>query len=152
MKVKFRFGIRTYSGTADDMTYGSYKKGKVCIGREYVKPKYTGQNQLMGAIVKNLASVYHSTSVEYNTDLKTYVERARSYYMRTPKLQATAFSVFVQMLFAWYDTDPEHIDLSTVTVDDIVTKDADVRTLKRAIEAGFIPLIPVYDDLTSDIE
>ena len=152
MKVKFRFGIRTYSGTVDEMTYENCKQGRLCLGREYVVPKYTGQNQLLGAIMKNLASVYHSTSVEYNADLKTYVTRARSYYMRTPKIQATAFSIFIQMLFAWYDTDPEHIDLSTVTVDDIVTKDADVRTLKRAIEAGFIKLIPVYDDLTSDIE
>ena len=34
MKVKFKYGIQTYSGTVDEMVYGSYRDGKLCIGRE----------------------------------------------------------------------------------------------------------------------
>ncbi len=40
MKVKFKYGIQTYSGTVDEMTFGSYRKGTLCIGRKYVIPDY----------------------------------------------------------------------------------------------------------------
>jgi hypothetical protein len=57
MKVKFKYGIRTYSGTIDEMTYGSYRKGKVCIGRQWVLPKPTEQNTEIGAVATNLSDL-----------------------------------------------------------------------------------------------
>ncbi|PKN74082.1 MAG: hypothetical protein CVU50_00460 [Candidatus Cloacimonetes bacterium HGW-Cloacimonetes-3] len=65
MKVQFKYGIKTYSGTADEMTYGSYRDGSVCIGRKYVVPSLTAQNTSLGAKLKNLADVFGDCSSGY---------------------------------------------------------------------------------------
>ena len=59
MKVKFKYGIRTFSGTVDEMTYGSFKKGKVCIGRRWVMPRLTDNNAALGsaAVLVGLVNV-----------------------------------------------------------------------------------------------
>jgi len=156
MKIRFNYGISTYSGTVDRMVYQAWYNFRLCLGRKFVYPTLTANNHLRGAIGKNLRSVMTSASVEYIADLKTYCQRNKQFnksrYLEFLRPMPGPVAIFVKMMYAWFDTDPEHIDLSTVTVDDIVTKDADVRTLKRAVEAGFIPHIPVYEDLTSDIE
>ena len=72
MKVKFKFGIQTYSGTVDEMTFGSYRKNSLCIGRKYVTPKLTDNNTSMGAKLKNLAIVHGSVTSGYLDELKTY--------------------------------------------------------------------------------
>jgi len=152
MKVRFKFGIKTFSGTADEMTYGSYAKNTLCLGRQYVTPDYTANNQHVGAIGKNLASVFKAAAAEYVADLKTYATRNGKENFHYGELAVTAYPLFVKMMFAWAKTDPTHIDLTAITVADIVTRDADVRTVKRAVDAGYLPHISDYADLTSDIQ
>jgi hypothetical protein len=152
MKVKFKFGIKTYSGTIDEMTYGSFRHDNLCIGREYVYPTLTEDNHLKGSIVKNLASVFHNSAPAYVTDLKTYCLRNGQENVPKDKLIPTCFSMFIKMMFAWQASDPEHVDLTTVTVADIVSLDADVKTIARAVAAEFLPYISVYDDLTHPIQ
>ena len=152
MKVRFKFGIKTFSGTSDEMTYGSYAKNTLCLGRQYVTPEYTANNQHVGAIGKNLASVFKNASAEYIADLKSYATRNGKENFHYGKLALGAYVLFVKLMYAWYKTDPTHIDLTAVTIADIVTKDADVRTIKRAIDAGYIRSIKSYADLTSDIQ
>jgi len=151
MKVKFKYGIKTYSGTVNDMTYGSFRKGNVCIGRNYVYPKLTENNIQKGKIVRNLALVYHDASEFYIDDLKTYAERNGSQNTPKDKLIPTAFALFLKMMYNWYESDPEHIDLTTVTVADIVAMEAEVETIAGAVEAGFLPYISIYEDLTAEI-
>jgi len=152
MKVKFKYGIRTFSGTIDEMVYGSYRKGCLCIGRGYVYPKITENNVQKGKIVRNLASVYHAASEFYIDDLKTYAERNGKENTPKNKLIPTAFALFLKMMYAWYESDPEHIDLTTVTVADIVAMEAPVKTIAGAVEAEFLPYIRVSADLTAEIQ
>ena len=152
MKVIFKYGIKTYSGTIDQMVYGSYRHDNLCIGREYVYPTLNDNNHEKGAIVKNLASVYNAADSGYITDLKTYCTRNGQDNVPKDQIIPTAFSMFLKMMYAWYESDPEHVDLTTVTIGDIVTLDADVRTLARAVGAEFLPNITTYDDLTNDIQ
>ena len=70
MKVNFKYGIKTYSGTMDEVTYGSYRKNTICIGRKYVKPRLTDQNALVGGKMKNLAIIYNDVSESYKQELK----------------------------------------------------------------------------------
>jgi hypothetical protein len=151
MKVKFKFGIKTYSGTVNDMTYGSYRNDNLCIGREYVYPKITENNTQKGLIVKNLSKQYHLLNPDYLADLKTYAERNGRENVPKTKLIPTAFALFLKMMYAWYESDPEHIDLTAVTLEDAVSADADVRTIARAVEAEFLPYVSVSDDLTAGI-
>jgi hypothetical protein len=152
MKVKFKYGIKTYSGTIDEMVYGSFRDDHLCIGREYVYPTLNANNTHIGACMKNLASVYKNAASGYKADLKTYSGRNGNENVHKDQLVPNGFSCFIQMMFAWAKTDPLHIDLTAVTVADIVTMDADVKTIERAIDAGYLAHISVYDDLTTDIQ
>jgi hypothetical protein len=152
MKVKFKYGIKTYSGTIDEMVYGSFRHDNLCIGREYVYPTLTANNHLKGTVLKNLASVYHDISVEYLADLKTYGVRNGQDNTPNDSLVPSAFSLWLKMMYAWQKSDPTHVDLATLTLADIVALDAEVSTIARAVEAEFLPMVSVYDDLTSDIQ
>lgn len=156
MKIKFRWGIKTFSGYGDDMVYESCLNSKVCIGRDYTYPKITENNHQVGAVGKNLGIVFNNVNPAYAQDLKTYRERYRQLGIpRNPfkrKPVAGPYSLFIKMMYNWLDSDPEHVNLTAVTIADIVALDADVCTIKRAIDAGFLPMVPVYDDLTAAIQ
>lgn len=151
MKVKFKYGIKCYTGTVDGMTYGAYKKGNLCIGRTYVYPTLTENNHNKGKIATNLAGVYNAAAETYIADLKLYALRNGQENVPKDRCVPTSFSLFMKMMYGWYDSDPTHVDLETVTVADIVSGDADVRNISRAVEAGFLPAISVWEDLNHNI-
>ena len=152
MKVRFKYGIKTYSGLIDDMVYGSYRHHKLCIGREYVYPTLTPNNTHIGDCMKNLAIVFKSAVAGYKADFKTYSQRNGEENVPYNQLIPNGFSCFIKMMFAWQKSDPLHIDLTAVTAADIVTLDADVINVERAIDAGYLPHISNYDDLNTDIQ
>lgn len=151
MKVTFKHSIQTFSGEIEKMVYGSYRKGKLCLGREYVYPTLNANHHDKGAITKNLAIVYSNISPTYLQDLKTYTgENAAN--EPEDKVLPTSFSLFMKMMYAWLKSDIEHVNLTAVTVADIVALDADVVTIKRAIDAGFLPKVKDYATLTAEIQ
>ncbi len=152
MKVKFKYGIKTYSGLIDEMVYGSYRKDELCLGREFVYPTLTENNHALGSTMQNLASVYRNISPTYLQDLKKYALRNGQDNVPKDKVIPTAFSLFLKMMYAWLESDPEHVNLSAVTLADIVALDAPVRTIKRAVDAGFLHRVEVYADLTAGIQ
>lgn len=147
-----------YNTGREDERYVFYNEPQknFTISREYVKPRLTANNTLMGTTTKNLASVYHNCEEGYIADLKTYANRYNTQYGGTASeleiKHISSFGVFMKMMWAWYDSDPEHVDLSAVTVADIVSLDADVRTVARAIDAEFLPIVTTYDDLITGIQ
>ncbi|MDD2507207.1 MAG: hypothetical protein PHQ78_07860, partial [Candidatus Cloacimonetes bacterium] len=68
MKATLKYGIASYSGTIDDITFASYKNGAVCIARKYVMPTLTDNNATMGAVTKNLSEIYGNCSEDYKSD------------------------------------------------------------------------------------
>lgn len=152
MKVLFRKNIRSYSGENEDMVYQSFNRGWVCIGRDFVIPKLTEHNASMGAIAKNLGVIFRHVSPTYAQDLDIYTSRNKTDNGKKKVISPYAYTLFTKMMFAWAKSDPEHVDLASITIADIVALDANVRTIKRAIDAGFLPLIRKYDDLTAGIQ
>jgi len=151
MKVYFKKNIRSYSGLNDELVYQAFRRGKLCIGRDYVYPKLTSNNHDKGAIVINLAKQFHNTNSDYKADLKSYAYLNGVENVAKNAYIPNSFPLFVKMLWAWYKSDPEHIDLSEVTLEDIVSADSDVRTIARAVEAGYLPRVSAYEDLSSGI-
>ncbi|PKN73506.1 MAG: hypothetical protein CVU50_01975 [Candidatus Cloacimonetes bacterium HGW-Cloacimonetes-3] len=150
MKVRFKYGIRTYSGTLDEMTFGSYLKGKLCIGREYVIPKLTANNTLMGAVCKNLAEVYGDCSTGYKADLKTYAG-LNAVNIPKGKLPPTSFAIFMKMMYLFSELDEGHIDLSTVTLTDLQTLGGDIASVADAVENGYLKSVDGADELTANM-
>jgi len=149
MKVKFKYGIRTYSGTLDEMVYGSYRKHKLCIGREYVYPTLTDNNELLGSVGKNLSELYWASSEGYRADLKTYAQRNCSENVPKTQLCPTSYAIFIKLMYAWQDDDPEHVDLATVTSDDVDSLGTKIATIKDAIDYGLLKGISEYSDLSN---
>jgi hypothetical protein len=148
MKVIFKFGIKTYSGTVDEMTFGSYRKHSLCIGRKYVTPKLTANNTLMGTVMKNLADVYGDVSSDYKDDLKVYAQR-NSANIPSGKIPPTSFAIFVKMLYLFSELDSEHIDLATVTYSDLQTLGGDIASIADAVENGYLANVVDADELTA---
>lgn len=151
MKVTFKHSIQTFSGEIEKMVYGSYRKGKLCLGREYVYPTLNANHHDKGAITKNLAIVFAAVTPAYAQNLKTYTGKNVANEPED-KFLPTSFAIFMKMMYAWYKSDTEHVNLSTVTIADIVALDADVRTIKRAIDAGFLKKVKDYSTLTAGIQ
>ncbi len=156
MKVFFKYGFSAYSGTVDQMVYQSWFDNKMCMGRRFSYPELTVNNTRIGSIGKNLTTVFQHVTPAYMADLKKYVQRNKRDNMprnvENFHPMPGPLPLFVQMMFNWYDTDPEHINLEAVTIADIVALDADVRTICRAVEAGYLKKVKTYLDLTANIQ
>ena len=150
MKVLFKYGIKTYTGTLDEMTYGSYRDGSLCIGRKYVIPAETAQNASVAEISKNLATVYASCSAGYKADLKTY---ARKHEALVPagKLAPNAYAIFVRMMYLFSELDSGHVDLASVSYADLQTIGADIASVADAVGSGYLPKVAGADALTAEM-
>jgi len=150
MKVNFKYGIRTYSGSMDEMTYGSYRKNTICIGRKKVIPRITENNTLIGSKTKNLAAIYASISGNYKQELKQY---AQLNIVNVPKgnMPPNGFALWVKMMFKFEKSDPEHIDLTTLTYTDLQTVGDSIISIASAVTNGFLAKVPGADTLTANM-
>lgn len=140
MKVTFHYGIKTYSGTLDEMTFGSYRKDSLCIGRKYVSPRLTEHNTQVGSIMKNLSLIYGALSTGYKTDLKSYAQ-LNSVNVPADKLIPSTFAIFVKMMYCFSEKGAGHIDLASVTYEDLETVGAEISTVALAISNGYLPTV-----------
>lgn len=150
MKVNFKYGIKTYSGTMDEVTYGSYRKNTICIGRKYVKPRLTDQNALVGGKMKNLAIIYNDVSESYKQELKLYA-LLNEVNVPKGKLLPNAYALWVKMMFKFADADAEHIDLTTLTYSDLQTVGDEILSIASAVENGYMANVPGADKLTANM-
>jgi hypothetical protein len=153
-KTVYQYGIKAISGTLDGLVHMPCQSGFGSYTREWVMPTLTADNHLKGAVCQNLASVWHNCAAAYITDIKTYTQRYFQEHLSPLDWDPcwAPFGMFLKMMYGWQASDPEHVDLSTVTVGDIISLDADVKTIARAVTAEFLPFISVSDDLTHPIQ
>lgn len=151
MKVKFKYGIATYSGTLDDMTYGNYRAGMVCIGRKWVMPRMTDINEDLGAIGKNISSIYADVSEGYKSDLKTYAYLYGKQKTPKGKLAPNGYALFVKLLYILQDENSGTVDLKTLTCNDIKTLFPEIVSIADAVENGFLPNLTGASLLTTEM-
>lgn len=56
------------------------------------------------------------------------------------------YAFYTKVMWNWYKTDPDHIDLSTVTLEDIRAT-GEVECVRTCIENGHLRPIDMYQDL-----
>lgn len=156
MKVGFENGVATYSGKYLEIVYQNWFDNRLCYARKYTYPTLSSQNQEIREIGQNLNKVYTEANAAYIADFKAYAEKnSRENRSKTKKFlhkMPSSKSLFVQCMWAWYHSDPEHVNLKTVTIADIVTLDSDVRTVKRCVEAGWLKKVTQYETYNHDIQ
>jgi hypothetical protein len=143
--------LASYSGTIDEITFGSYKDGTLCIARKWVMPILTANNTLMGDIGKNLADIYAQCSANYKADLKTYAELYGKQKSPKDRLAPNAFSIFIKMMWAFADANEASVTLDTITFNDIQSLFPDITSVALSIESGYLPNLNGSDSLTADM-
>ncbi|NLK49492.1 MAG: hypothetical protein GX294_02470 [Candidatus Cloacimonetes bacterium] len=151
MKVKFKYGIRTFSGTVDEMTYSSYKNGSVCIGRRWVMPKLTEQNSEMGKTSQNLSKLWEGASTEYKDDFAAYARLYGQLKSNRRKAVNNGYSLFVKAMYAWAKTEDPELDLKTVTLQDIDTLGGRVASVYGCVSNGILPAVPGWEEMEGEI-
>jgi hypothetical protein len=147
MKVKFKYGIRTYSGKVDEMVYGSYRHNRLCIGRVYVYPRLTENNKKIGKIGKNLALIWDAADNDYRDDFKLYALRHGIEHVPGDKLPPNAYSIWIKMMWEWAKTE-ENIELASITDEDFSVSNGKCSSVKACVDNGFLPKVLGYKEMT----
>lgn len=151
MKVNLKYGISTYSGTIDEITFSSYREGTICIARKWVKPRATEQNAKLGSIASNLAQLYADISEGYKADLKQYALLYGRQKADKKKLYPSAYALYIKMLFTFAEDSGENVDLASITLNDIQTLYVDLSTVAEAVSSGYLPNVSGADALSEAI-
>ena len=154
-KVKHSQLVDFMSGRVDGSVLYAAPGQRFSISRQYIYPRLNANNHQKGLIMQNLAAVWALCHEDYKTDGQNYANRYYTEHLDDPHMKIPVnnnFGQWVKMCFAWYASDPEHIDLAEFTIADAVALDSDIRTWSRAVSAGFLPAINTYDDLTAGIQ
>ncbi|HNW99975.1 MAG TPA: hypothetical protein PLE74_01645 [Candidatus Cloacimonadota bacterium] len=152
MKVKFRHAVKAFHGKfkTEGLVYCRYNNGALYLTRKY--PFYTpsDQNHKIGNAGRNLGKLFRNIAVEYKNDLKTYAKLLVNYTDLSEKLPASCYVLFTKMMYGLQKKVPE-IDLSTLTLDDILNNEYPVRNVVEAMQNGLLPGIPEAMMLTNKI-
>lgn len=155
MKVAFENRVSTYSGKYKEVVYQSWFAERLCYARKYTYPVLGITHETMAAISKNLYAVYLLADADYVKDFKTYSQKNTRENL--PKVTdqlhkiPSSKSLFIHCMWCWYDSDPTHIDLKTVTIQDMVTLGSPVCAVKKCVDAGNLKRVSGYETLVNPI-
>lgn len=151
MKTTFKYGISAYSGTIDEITFGSYKNGAVCIARKYVVPKLTENNAELGSVAKNLANIYSNCSEAYKSDLRTYADLYAREVSGARKIGPNSYAIFIKLFYAFAAANDGSVDLKSLSYGDLATLFPEVINIAASVDEGLLPRVLGYDLLTADM-
>ncbi len=149
MKPKFNHSHKGYSGKLDGLVYGMYNGEQMCLAHTFLEPTPTANTQLMKTICLNLAAVYNSAQATYIADLKTYSRKFKAKIKKNKQLPPSSKALFIKMLWAWHKVNPTENDLAVVTAEDIIDKNIACKSVKDAVDAGYLPRVDGYQTLTN---
>ena len=147
MRVKFKYKIQSYSGTLDNIVFGSYRSGKICIARKYFYPEHTEQNTSFGLISKNIAKLWKAGSEGFKTQLKIYSRWYKIYNSSNNSGSPGAYSLWIKISYEW--AKDEHINLKNITPEEFLSLGTAIKTIKNCVDNGYLMPIPHYEILTA---
>lgn len=153
MKVKFRFGIKSYSGTLDELTYANYEDRNVVIGRMMPENReLTAQNVSLGSKLVKVGVFYKVIADGFKDDLKAYTKKMYELNAFDGKLRGSHWSTFVKMMWKASQDADSPVDLESLSIDDLNLGSYNkIASVKVAIDNGYLPVVPGYEDFTSTI-
>lgn len=148
MKVKFKYGIKSYSGLLDEMVFCNYKARDVVIGREYnPSQRITTNNTKMGQCMVNIVMIYNATTEAYKAQLTEYAQKMFMLPEYQGKLAGNKMTVFLKMMWAWANTQAGAETLLNLSLDDFsLGAYEDLVNIKVAVDNGYLPAVDGYED------
>lgn len=142
MKVTFKYGIGSFSGTVENATYWATARKTASIMRRWVMPTATDQNTELGTIATNLASIWAQVTPEYIGDMKTY---CRKYFSENTNPEdpfasrTSTYAMWVKMMYAFGKANDGTVDLKTITMSDIKSLyENELENISAQITEGYL--------------
>jgi len=148
MKVHLKYSLAGYSGTIDHAVYYYHPRLHQSLMRKFVKPKETAANRRIKAVMANLELIQPSDA--YKSNFKNYLlaYNAMKEHQNKPMLSWNNF--YMKMLYAMEKAYPT-VDLTTLSREQMLAEDLPCISLKRAVEAGLLPIVEGYEDWDKQI-
>ena len=153
MKVKFKYGIKSFSGTHDEMVFANYATHDVVIGRMLPRNGEITANQVsMGNKMQNIASFFKVCSAGFKSDLDTYATKFSALPGRLGTIGVNKFSIFLKICWAASQAPTNPIDLDSLTADDIAMGSYSmIDNVAVCVNNGFLPAVEGYELLTTSL-
>lgn len=145
MKPTFKYMVQGYSGKCDGLVYYYNEKLRRTICRKLGKCPHLEQHDKIRSISQNLSAL--ELSEAYKLDLQHYTFRYTQRKEKDRKPITSWYSVFLMIM--WAMAKQMNINLATITREQIENDKLPCRTVKQAVEAGFIPVVRDYEWLTN---
>lgn len=149
MKAKFQYGIKSFSGKVDGMSYANYASRGVVIGRMMPENrKNTTNNVEMGNKLIKISNLYEAVTAAYKQDLELYSLKMYKLKPYRNRIAGNKFSTFVKMIWAASKDPDSPLDIMSLTTDDLeVGSYSQIETVKAAVENGYLPQVDGYEEL-----
>jgi hypothetical protein len=147
MKVVFKNMINGYVGLADDLIFYYHPRLNRILARRKPVSRLTAHKVYFGNVSRNLMSL--DPSQDYVNDLKTYAERTYN----VPEfggIRPLWNNLYMKLMYGLKALYPD-IDLLNLTRATIYAVNMPCITVKRAVEAGLLPPVRNYEQLTNSI-
>lgn len=148
MRAKFTYGIGSYSGKLDGVVFCHYRREGLVLVRKYKYPTLTENNHTLGTTTANLHKI--TPSEGYKNDLRTYLGRYNTLRENENAYVRSWVNMYLKLMREMAKRD-NTIDLLTLTREEIYTRDLPCISIKRAVEAGLLPVVYDYTHLDREI-
>ncbi len=146
MKVNLMKPFGAFSGKLDELVYYVDKFTGKGYARDYVVPKHSEQNTIIGNTTRHLSQYYKDLSPDYLCDLRNYADRLNVMLMgHGTRLNGPSMNM--KLMYMLKKALPG-IDLQTITPQEVFDNDLPVKTIKEAVETGLIPMVPRYEEFS----
>ena len=144
MKVKFKYGIRTYSGKLDDLVFCRCYNDTVCIARKYVYPRFSEQ---IVSISHNLATIWENGSSEFKAQLELYAKLNETENVPDDQWAPNSYTLWIEVMYNW--AADNNVDLDSLTIEEFAVMGTAVRTVKNCVLNGYLKPVTGYDMMTA---
>lgn len=145
MKVKFKYGIGSYSGTLDMATFYETKRGGASFMRKWVKPRETVQNVRLASVSKSIANIWSQTSQGYKDQMFTYCNlyEATGPDAANPfHVKITSYAMFTRMMYKFEEMKGGSVNLVSITFQDIESLFTELTNVYTACLEGYLVNVP----------
>jgi len=148
MRARINFGVGAYSGKMDGVVFCNHRREGMVSVRKYTYPTLTENNHKLGGITANLHSL--NPSEDFKNDLRTYVHRYNALRDNENAYVRSWVNMYLKLMREMAKRDSS-IDLQTLTREEISSRDLPCSSIKRAVEAGLLPVVYDYANLDREM-
>lgn len=144
MKAKLKVLLPGFTGNMDDVVIYYNAKLNKYIARRKVMPKFTPDN----SIVKEIHAFRRRINVSeaYLDDCREYIRLFNQKFRKQGRALSTWPNVYMKVMRALKSQYPD-LNFSTLTRQEVLDRQLPCRTIKDAVNAGYLEKVTDYESL-----